>query len=99
MRANAEAEDKLAQWLGTEAAIIYPSVTLANVGAIPGLVGRRDLIVVDEQAHNSIHEGTRIAKANGVRVLPFSHCDPSDCATPSAARPTSVAAARSPASR
>ena len=78
VRANAEAEDKIAAWLGAEAALIYPSVTLANVGAIPGLVGRRDLIVVDEQAHNSIHEGTRIAKANGVRVLPFSHCDPGD---------------------
>lgn len=78
VRANAEAEDKIAAWLGTEASLIYPSVTLANVGAIPGLVGRRDVIVVDEQAHNSIHEGTRIAKANGVRVLPFSHCDPAD---------------------
>src|SRR5205085_2702774 len=69
---------KLASWLGTEAALIYPSVTLANVGAIPGLVGKRDLLVVDEHAHNSIHEGTKIARANGVRVLPFSHCDPED---------------------
>jgi 7-keto-8-aminopelargonate synthetase-like enzyme len=34
--------------------------------------------VVDEQAHNSIHEGTRIARANGVPVLAFSHCDPAD---------------------
>jgi 7-keto-8-aminopelargonate synthetase-like enzyme len=78
VRANAEAEDRIAAWLGTEASLIYPSVTLANMGAIPGLVGRRDLIVVDEQAHNSIHEGTRIAKANGVRVVSFSHCDPVD---------------------
>jgi 7-keto-8-aminopelargonate synthetase-like enzyme len=78
VRANTEAEDRIAAWLGTEAALIYPSVTLANVGALPGLVGRRDLIVVDEQAHNSIHEGTRIARANGVRVLSFSHCDPAD---------------------
>ena len=46
------------------------------MGAIPGLVGRQDLLVVDEQAHNSIQEGAKIAKANGVRVLTFSHCDP-----------------------
>jgi 7-keto-8-aminopelargonate synthetase-like enzyme len=76
VRANAEAEEKLADWLGTEAALIYPSVTLANMGAIPGLVGRQDLLVVDEQAHNSIQEGAKIARANGVRVLTFSHCDP-----------------------
>lgn len=76
VRANAEAEDKLARWLGTEATLIYPSVTLANLGALPGLVGRQDLLVVDEFAHNSIQEGAKIAKANGVRVLTFSHCDP-----------------------
>ena len=78
VRANEEAEDKLARWLGTEAVLIYPSVTLANMGAIPGLVARRDVIVVDEHAHNSIHEGARIARANGVPVLSFSHCDPVD---------------------
>jgi 7-keto-8-aminopelargonate synthetase-like enzyme len=76
VRANAAAEDKLAQWLGTEAVLIYPSVTLANLGAIPGLVGKQDLLIVDEYAHNSIQEGVKIAKANGVRVLTFSHCDP-----------------------
>ncbi len=76
VRANVEAEEKLAAWLGTEATLIYPSVTLANLGAVPGLVGRQDLLVVDEQAHNSIQEGAKIARANGVRVVHFSHCDP-----------------------
>jgi 7-keto-8-aminopelargonate synthetase-like enzyme len=76
VRANTDAEDKLAAWLGTEATLIYPSVTLANVGAIPGLVGKQDLLVMDEQAHNSMQEGAKIAKANGVRVATFSHCNP-----------------------
>jgi 7-keto-8-aminopelargonate synthetase-like enzyme len=78
VKANAEAEDKIAAWLGTEASLIYASVTLANMGALPGLVGRQDLLVVDEHAHNSIQEGAKIAKANGVRVVFFSHCDPVD---------------------
>jgi 7-keto-8-aminopelargonate synthetase-like enzyme len=78
VRANEAAEAKLAQWLGTEAVLIYPSVTLANLGALPGLVGRQDLLVVDEHAHNSIQEGAKIAKANGVRLVTFSHCDPLD---------------------
>ena len=37
-------------------------------GAIPGLVGRNDLLVVDEQAHNSMQEGAKIAQANGTRL-------------------------------
>ena len=78
VRSNAEAEDKIAAWLGTEAALIYPSVSLANMGAIPGLVARRDLLVVDEHAHNSMHEGAKIAKANGTPLESFSHCDPVD---------------------
>src|SRR6202011_4569505 len=76
VQTNIEAEDKLAKWLGTEDCLIYPSVTLANMGAIPGLVGKQDLLVVDEQAHNSIQEGAKIARANGTRVVSFGHCDP-----------------------
>jgi 7-keto-8-aminopelargonate synthetase-like enzyme len=78
VRANDDAEKKLAAWLGAEATLIYPSVTLANMGAIPGLVGRHDLLVVDEHAHNSIQEGAKIAKANGARLALFSHCNPVD---------------------
>ena len=51
---------------------------LANLGAIPGLVGKPDLLVVDEHAHNSIQEGAKIARANGVPLVSFSHCDPDD---------------------
>lgn len=80
VRANEQAEAKIADWLGTEAALIYPSVSLANMGALPGLVGRRDLLVIDEHAHNSIQEGAKIAQAGGARVEMFSHCDPADLA-------------------
>jgi 7-keto-8-aminopelargonate synthetase-like enzyme len=76
VRANIDAEEKLAQWLGTESCLIYPSVTLANLGAIPGLVSKQDLLIVDEHAHNSIQDGARLSRANGVRVESFSHCDP-----------------------
>ncbi len=78
VRSNEVAEEKLAAWLGTEAALIYPSVSLTNLGALPGLVTKRDLLVIDEHAHNSMQDGAKIAQANGVRVVPFSHCDPDD---------------------
>src|ERR1035437_4878733 len=35
VQANETAERKLAQWLGVEATLIFPSVTLANMGLLP----------------------------------------------------------------
>jgi 7-keto-8-aminopelargonate synthetase-like enzyme len=75
---NVRAEQKIAAWMGTESALIYPSVTLANQGALPGLATRHDVIVADQQAHNSIDEGTKIAKGRGVRTAKFAHNDPDD---------------------
>lgn len=80
VRPNVAAEEKIAAWLGTEAALIYPSVTLANQGALPGLVTRHDVVVSDQFAHNSIDEGMKIAKARGVRTAKFAHNDPADLA-------------------
>jgi glycine C-acetyltransferase len=78
VRSNVDAEEKLAAWLGTESTLIYPSVTLANLGAIPGLVGKRDFIAFDEFAHNSMQEGIKIARANGTSAGRFRHNDPAD---------------------
>src|SRR3954453_11369668 len=41
-----ELESKIARWIGTESALIFPSVTLANAGALPALVEPQDLIVL-----------------------------------------------------
>ncbi len=73
---NVCAERKIAEWLGTESALIYPSVTLANTGALPGLVTRHDVLVADQFAHNSIDDGLKLAKARGTRTAKFSHNDP-----------------------
>jgi 7-keto-8-aminopelargonate synthetase-like enzyme len=75
VRANIEAEQKLADWLGVESVLIFPSVMLANLGAIPGLVGRQDAIVLDEHAHSSMQEAAKIARSNGTKVATFAHND------------------------
>src|SRR5439155_7428496 len=80
VRPNVVAEEKIAAWMGTEAALIYPSVTLANTGALPGLATRHDVVVADQLAHNSIDEGTKIAKARGARTAKFAHNDAADLA-------------------
>jgi 7-keto-8-aminopelargonate synthetase-like enzyme len=76
VRANIDAEEKLADWLGVESVLIFPSVMLANLGAIPGLTGRQDVIVLDEHAHSSMQEAAKIARANGSKVATFAHNDP-----------------------
>jgi 7-keto-8-aminopelargonate synthetase-like enzyme len=68
------AEQRLARWLGVPDTLILPSVTLANVGVLPGLVRPGDLLVVDRLAHQSIQEAAKIPQANGVNVVTLSPC-------------------------
>lgn len=74
VQANLDAEAKLARWLGVEDTLIFPTVTLANVGLLPALAGVHDRLIVDRLAHNSIHEGAKVAKANGAVVKKMSPC-------------------------
>jgi 7-keto-8-aminopelargonate synthetase-like enzyme len=68
------AEERLARWLGVEDTLIFPSVTLANVGLIPALCGKGDLLVVDRLSHDSIQQGSKIASANGARLEELHPC-------------------------
>ncbi len=74
VEANDIAEKKLAKWLGVEATLIFPTVTLANMGLLPGLAGAGDVLAVDLLAHNSIHEGAKIAHDNGADLRTFDPC-------------------------
>ena len=75
---NLEAERKLATWLKSESTLIYPSVTLANHGALPALVTRHDALVVDRNAHHSVHEGMKLARSDGAKTDVFAHDDLSE---------------------
>ncbi|MEE2997197.1 MAG: aminotransferase class I/II-fold pyridoxal phosphate-dependent enzyme [Pseudomonadota bacterium] len=68
-------EHKLASLKGTEAACVFGSGYMANVGILPALAGEDDLIVADELGHASIHMGARAARA---KFLTFRHNDVDD---------------------
>ena len=69
---HAELERAIAQFTGAEAALLFPSGYMANVGAIPALVGRGDAIYSDLANHASLIDGCRLSRAD-LHVLP--HAD------------------------
>jgi 8-amino-7-oxononanoate synthase len=65
-------ESRLARLKGAEAACVFGSGYLANMGIIPALAGDGDLILVDELCHACINAG---AKLSGAAVLRYRHGD------------------------
>ncbi|HSR54962.1 MAG TPA: aminotransferase class I/II-fold pyridoxal phosphate-dependent enzyme, partial [Alphaproteobacteria bacterium] len=56
-------ETRIARIKGTEAAIVFGSGYLANIGIIPALIGADDLIIADELIHACMHAGARLSRA------------------------------------
>jgi glycine C-acetyltransferase len=75
-------EERLSQFLDTEATILYSSCFDANGGVFEVLFGAEDAIVSDELNHASIIDGIRLSKAARYR---YRNADPADLRTQLAA--------------
>ena len=71
----ADLEARLAAMKATEAALVVGSGYLANLGAIPALVGKGDLILADRLVHACILDG---AALSGAVFKRFKHNDMED---------------------
>ncbi|MBF7082988.1 8-amino-7-oxononanoate synthase [Desulfallas sp. Bu1-1] len=60
---HVELEREIARFKGTEAAIVFNTGYMANVGVITALTGKEDVIISDELNHASIIDGCRLSRA------------------------------------
>jgi len=70
-------EHALARFKKREKALVFGSGYLANLGALSGLAGEKDLIVMDKLSHASLIDGARLSGA-AFRVFPhknYSKCE------------------------
>jgi 8-amino-7-oxononanoate synthase len=65
-----ELERELADWMGSEDALVFTTGYLANVGAIGTLLDPGDTVVCDSGDHASILDAVALSRA---RVRPFRH--------------------------
>jgi 8-amino-7-oxononanoate synthase len=68
-------ERSIATFKGTEAALVFSSGYLANLGTIAALVGKKDLILSDRLNHSSLKNGNILS---GATVIEYAHCDVRD---------------------
>ncbi|MDP4207657.1 MAG: pyridoxal phosphate-dependent aminotransferase family protein [Bacteroidota bacterium] len=67
-----ELEERLAKFVGKDAAICYSTGFQVNLGVVSALTDRNDYILLDELDHASIIEGSRLSFS---KVLKFGHND------------------------
>ncbi|MCL6581323.1 MAG: glycine C-acetyltransferase, partial [Firmicutes bacterium] len=72
MSLHIELEHRLAAFKKAEATIVFQSGFNANLGTIPVLVGRDDIIYSDELNHASIIDGCRLSRAE---IKAYPHLD------------------------
>jgi 8-amino-7-oxononanoate synthase len=65
-----ELERELADWMGTEEALVYTTGHQANVGCLSTILSPGDTVIVDSGDHASIMDGVAMSRA---KVRPFRH--------------------------
>ncbi|MBX9792199.1 MAG: 8-amino-7-oxononanoate synthase [Pirellulales bacterium] len=89
--AHARLEARLAEFMGTEAALVLPTGFAANLGTIAALVGRGDIVFSDALNHASLIDGCRLSRAT---VSVYDHNNLEELERQLAATPSSMARRR-----
>jgi 8-amino-7-oxononanoate synthase len=81
LRFHLELDQRLAKFVGKEAAIVFSTGYQTNVGTIQAIAQRGDFIVIDKDDHASIVDGCFMARGmSNAEMKRFSHNDPDSLA-------------------
>jgi 8-amino-7-oxononanoate synthase len=72
---HVELEEKLADYVGKDAAVLFSTGFQSNLGPLSCLTGRNDYILLDERDHASIIDGSRLSFS---KVIKYAHNDMDD---------------------
>jgi 8-amino-7-oxononanoate synthase len=67
---HVDLEREIAEWMGTEDALVFTTGYQANLGTIGTLLGPGDTVICDSGDHASILDGCRLS---GAKLRPFRH--------------------------
>jgi 8-amino-7-oxononanoate synthase len=67
---HVELEREIAEWMGTEDAIVFTTGYQANLGTLGTILGPGDTVICDSGDHASILDGCRLS---GAKLRPFRH--------------------------
>ena len=85
---HAELEAALADWTGREAALLFATGYMANIGVLDALLSRGDICVQDRLNHASLLDGARLC---GAVLRRYPHADADAAARQLALRPEAAA--------
>ncbi len=74
MELHEKLEEKIAKFKGREAAIVFPTGYMTNLGVITSIVGEKDLVLCDKLNHASLIDGVRLSGAD-LRVYPHKNIE------------------------
>ena len=83
-----ELEQELAEWMGTEEAIVFTTGHQANVGTLGTILAPGDTVIADSGDHASILDGCMLSRA---KLRPFRHTGSTSSRRRWAARRTTAA--------
>lgn len=73
MQLHHEFEERLADFYGREAALVFTTGYQVNLAVLSALLGAGDVALIDRGVHASIYDGVRLAMANRARMVRFGH--------------------------
>jgi 8-amino-7-oxononanoate synthase len=70
-----ELENRLANYVGKEAAVLFSTGFQVNLGVLSSITGRNDYLILDEYDHASLIDGSRLSFS---KVIKYAHNDMED---------------------